>query len=68
VSDTHERDTSHCDLLRAFQDDDVLDQMEREADALGYRTHEFGDSVWLAHSNSRPTEQEVPSEMMVVSA
>jgi len=50
VSGTHEPGTSHYDLLRAFQDDDVLQQMEREADAYGYRTHEFGDSVFLARS------------------
>jgi S-adenosylmethionine:tRNA ribosyltransferase-isomerase len=59
VSGTHEPGTSHYDLLRAFQDEDVLRRMEREADAYGYRTHEFGDSVWLAHSRSRPIEQEV---------
>jgi S-adenosylmethionine:tRNA ribosyltransferase-isomerase len=48
VSGTHERGTSHYDLLRAFQDEGVLLQMEREADTLGYRTHEFGDSVFLS--------------------
>lgn len=53
VSGTHEPGTSHYDLLRAFQDDDVLIRMEGEADAYGYRTHEFGDSVWLAQSRSR---------------
>jgi S-adenosylmethionine:tRNA ribosyltransferase-isomerase len=52
VSGTHEPGTSHYELLRAFQDDDVLGRMEREADAHGYRTHEFGDSVWLAQSRS----------------
>jgi S-adenosylmethionine:tRNA ribosyltransferase-isomerase len=50
VSGTHERGTSHYDVLRAFQDDEVLAQMEREADALGYRTHEFGDSVFLSRA------------------
>ena len=58
LSGTHEQGTSHFDLLRAFQDDDVLSRMEREADAHGYRTHEFGDSVWLANSRSRRIEQE----------
>ena len=48
VSGTHERGTSHYEVLRAFQDDAVLTRMECEAEALGYRTHEFGDSVWLA--------------------
>ena len=48
LSGTHERGTSHYELLRAFQDDAALERMEREADARGYRTHEFGDSVLLA--------------------
>jgi S-adenosylmethionine:tRNA ribosyltransferase-isomerase len=48
VSGTHEPGTSHYELLRAFQDDDVLRRMEIEANAHGYRTHEFGDSLMLA--------------------
>jgi S-adenosylmethionine:tRNA ribosyltransferase-isomerase len=65
VSGTHEPGTSHYDLLRAFQDGEVLRRMEQEANAFGYRTHEFGDSVFLARSrmmsnwDSRPrAEQE----------
>jgi S-adenosylmethionine:tRNA ribosyltransferase-isomerase len=50
VSGTHEPGTSHYDLLFAFQDGEVLQRMERDADAHGYRTHEFGDSVFLARS------------------
>ena len=57
VSGTHESGTSHYDLLRAFQDDDVLHRMEREADAVGYRTHEFGDSVWIAQRRSRADQR-----------
>jgi S-adenosylmethionine:tRNA ribosyltransferase-isomerase len=57
VSGTHEPGTSHYDLLRAFEDDDVLRRMDREAEDYGYRTHEFGDSVWVAHSRSRATEE-----------
>ena len=51
VSGTHEPGTSHYDLLRAFQDDEVLRRMEHEANARGYRTHEFGDSVFLAEAS-----------------
>ena len=47
VSGTHEKGTSHHELLRAFQDDLTLNRMEVEAEAHGYRTHEFGDSVLL---------------------
>ena len=48
VSGTHEPGTSHYELLRAFQDSAALGRMEREAEAQGYRTHEFGDSVFIS--------------------
>jgi S-adenosylmethionine:tRNA ribosyltransferase-isomerase len=47
VSGTHERGTSHYELLRAFADDEVLTRVDEELDAQVYRTHEFGDSVFL---------------------
>jgi S-adenosylmethionine:tRNA ribosyltransferase-isomerase len=47
VSGMHERGTSHHELLRAFQDDETLGRMEAEAEAGRYRSHEFGDSVFL---------------------
>jgi S-adenosylmethionine:tRNA ribosyltransferase-isomerase len=50
VSGTHEPGTSHYELLRAFQHDDVLRRMVSEANVQGYRTHEFGDSVLLERS------------------
>jgi S-adenosylmethionine:tRNA ribosyltransferase-isomerase len=48
VSGTHDPGTSHYQLLRAFQRDDVLTAMAGALDAAGYLTHEFGDFVWLA--------------------
>jgi S-adenosylmethionine:tRNA ribosyltransferase-isomerase len=51
VSGTHEPGTSHYELLRAFQDDAALERMKREAEARGYRTHEFGDSVLVSKAN-----------------
>ena len=48
LSGTHEPGTSHHELLRAFQGDDVLSALARELEASGYQTHEFGDFVWLA--------------------
>ena len=60
LSGTHERGTSHYELLRAFQDDEVLSRMDREAEARGYRTHEFGDSVLLARRARKP-EPSCPS-------
>jgi S-adenosylmethionine:tRNA ribosyltransferase-isomerase len=47
VSGTHERGTSHFELLRAFLDDGTLDHMARELAEHQYRTHEFGDSVFV---------------------
>ena len=47
VTGQHEPGTSHYELLRAFQDDSVLQQMLAEAEAHGYRTHEFGDSLFI---------------------
>jgi S-adenosylmethionine:tRNA ribosyltransferase-isomerase len=53
VSGVHERGTSHYELLRAFQDGESLERMESEAEARGYRRHEFGDSVFLERSSSK---------------
>jgi S-adenosylmethionine:tRNA ribosyltransferase-isomerase len=50
VSGVHERGSSHYELLRALQPDAVLDAMNAEADARGYRTHEFGDFVFIERS------------------
>jgi S-adenosylmethionine:tRNA ribosyltransferase-isomerase len=47
VSGTHEPGTSHYELLRAFASDEVLRGASAELEARGYRTHEFGDSVWI---------------------
>jgi S-adenosylmethionine:tRNA ribosyltransferase-isomerase len=53
VSGIHERGTSHFELLRAFQDDEALGRMETEANARGYRGHEFGDSMFLERDDRR---------------
>ena len=47
VSGTHERGTSHYDMLRAFVNDETLRRMDRALNAHGYRTHEYGDSVFV---------------------
>jgi S-adenosylmethionine:tRNA ribosyltransferase-isomerase len=47
LSGTHEPGTSHYELLRAFTDDATLRRANEELDAHGYRTHEFGDSVFI---------------------
>jgi S-adenosylmethionine:tRNA ribosyltransferase-isomerase len=62
VSGTHEPGTSHYELLRAFQDDAVLDRMESETNAHNYRTHEFGDSVLLERSGRWGPTRDVSSD------
>jgi S-adenosylmethionine:tRNA ribosyltransferase-isomerase len=47
LSGTHEPGTSHYDMLRAFVDEATLNRISRALDEHGYRTHEFGDSVFL---------------------
>jgi S-adenosylmethionine:tRNA ribosyltransferase-isomerase len=47
LSGTHEPGTSHYELLRAFMDNATLRRASEELDARGYRTHEFGDSVFI---------------------
>jgi len=47
VTGQHEPGTSHYEFLRAFHDDSVLRRMSAEAEMHGYRTHEFGDSLFI---------------------
>jgi S-adenosylmethionine:tRNA ribosyltransferase-isomerase len=47
LSGTHEPASSHYELLRAFADDATLRRMDDELNGRGYRTHEFGDSVFV---------------------
>jgi S-adenosylmethionine:tRNA ribosyltransferase-isomerase len=47
VSGTHEPDSSHYQLLRAFLDDETLRRVDHELQQKGYRTHEFGDSIFV---------------------
>jgi S-adenosylmethionine:tRNA ribosyltransferase-isomerase len=47
LSGTHEKGSSHYELLRAFASTKSLARMEQQLDAHGYRTHEFGDSILM---------------------
>ena len=47
LSGTHERGSSHYELLRAFLEDSTLERATQELDTRGYKTHEFGDSVLI---------------------
>jgi S-adenosylmethionine:tRNA ribosyltransferase-isomerase len=70
LSGTHERGTSHYDLLHAFAERRILRRADRVLEAGGFRTHEFGDSVLIERasqkysSDVRRCEAEVPSDKM----
>jgi S-adenosylmethionine:tRNA ribosyltransferase-isomerase len=54
VSGTHEAGTSHYELLRAFVDDSTLQRADAELEAHSYRTHEFGDSIFVERRLALP--------------
>jgi S-adenosylmethionine:tRNA ribosyltransferase-isomerase len=56
LSGTHEPGTSHYELLHAFAEDATLTRADREMEAAGYRTHEFGDSVFIARRRRGPRD------------
>ena len=56
LSGTHEPGTTHYDMLRAFVDERTLNRISRSLDAHGYRTHEFGDSIFLEASTCSRVE------------
>jgi S-adenosylmethionine:tRNA ribosyltransferase-isomerase len=63
LSGTHERGSSHYELLHAFADEDTLRRMDGELNSMGYRTHEFGDSVFI--EGTRRQEPEARSQKVV---
>jgi S-adenosylmethionine:tRNA ribosyltransferase-isomerase len=66
LSGTHEQDTSHFELLKAFAADSTLQRACRELDHFGYRTHEFGDSVFIEKAG-RPGIEGPPTTQIAVS-
>jgi S-adenosylmethionine:tRNA ribosyltransferase-isomerase len=63
LSGVHDPGTSHYDLLRAFADEDTLRRMDQEMSARNYRTHEFGDSVFVERTRiaAKSLEQQSPA-------
>jgi S-adenosylmethionine:tRNA ribosyltransferase-isomerase len=47
LTGVHESGTSHYEMLRAFTDDATLESAADWLEGHHYRTHEFGDSVFL---------------------
>jgi S-adenosylmethionine:tRNA ribosyltransferase-isomerase len=52
LSGTHERGTSHYELLRAFADDETLGRVDEELNCHDYYSHEFGDSIFVERASS----------------
>ena len=50
LSGTHEPGTSHFELLRAFAADAALGRMSDVLERDHFRTHEFGDSIFIEKS------------------
>jgi hypothetical protein len=63
LSGTHEPDSSHFDLLRAFADDAALERAQQELERRGYRTHEFGDSVLIESNRRESSRGEGPRDL-----
>jgi S-adenosylmethionine:tRNA ribosyltransferase-isomerase len=47
LTGVHQPGESHFELLRAFADDALLEQVSEAFDQHGYRPHEFGDSMLI---------------------
>jgi S-adenosylmethionine:tRNA ribosyltransferase-isomerase len=58
LSGTHEPGTSHHQLLSAFVDQRTLAKMDQILLQHAYRTHEFGDSVFVEKSRDRAADME----------
>jgi len=56
LSGVHEPTTSHYRLLRAFAELETLRKADAELESRGYRTHEFGDSVWFERQRPEPND------------
>ena len=62
VSGTHEPDSSHYALLRAFADASTLARVTATLEAHRYRTHEFGDSMWVERCAGAVREEHAYNE------
>ncbi len=58
VSGTHEPGTSHHELLRAFVSAATLARIDAALEGAGYRTHEFGDSIYVEREKGAPQSQQ----------
>ena len=68
LSGTHEPGTSHYELLRAFVNQEILRRMDQELNRFHYRTHEFGDSVFVERMGARRFIPGIDSTLSLASA
>ena len=61
LTGVHEAGTSHHQLLQAFADEETLRRAQKELDAMGYRTHEYGDSVLIERKACEGAELMLPT-------
>ncbi|MFL6306626.1 MAG: S-adenosylmethionine:tRNA ribosyltransferase-isomerase [Candidatus Sulfotelmatobacter sp.] len=61
LSGTHEQGSSHYELLRAFVHPETIGRIDQELNAGDYRTHEFGDSVFLEKADDQMRSADQPS-------
>jgi S-adenosylmethionine:tRNA ribosyltransferase-isomerase len=64
LTGTHEPDTSHYDLMRAFADGVTLERINAELAGHNYRTHEFGDSVLIERAAKSRGAGRVPRRLL----
>lgn len=58
VSGTHEPGTSHHELLSAFLSAATLARVDAALEGAGYRTHEFGDSIYVERGSAAPQSRQ----------
>ena len=58
VSGTHEPGTSHHELLRAFVSRATLARVDAALEGAAYRTHEFGDSIYVERGSATPQSRQ----------
>ena len=61
LSGTHEPSTSHYDLLLAFIDGTTLRRVDQQLNTQNYRTHEFGDSIFIERAAEKYLRQNATS-------
>ncbi|WP_158812740.1 S-adenosylmethionine:tRNA ribosyltransferase-isomerase [Methylocapsa sp. S129] len=57
LSGAHEQGSSHYELLRAFAGNETLSRIDAELEARDFRSHEFGDSVFIEKADDKAPVQ-----------